>query len=495
MKKEMSFWHSSIFWLWLVCYLVVLCIPMVFSAVEQHRAFVDMKERIYAQSVGAVEQLSSTVDEQWKTVFRISDAICSSSGIRKLRYISLPYNAARFYEVHSRASSLASYATNSTLIGGLYIYSANLNSLLDAGHIYQQGTQLNTASRKYLGLESWELLSLTSTRHLHDLVLTSDGKLLMLQTVSTGFSEAAPPLTLIMVVNVSEMEIITSHAAAPWNGTSYMLLPADVIRTNDAVSGTGLLQSDTLLDTLRNDQGHIIASKASRIAPVTYVLSISNEQLYHELFSAQTLYACFFGCTLLLGLLLAYFLTRYNYKPLHELKETAGPNLSTSEDVYKAISRHLREMKNDHDQMQQEIHRLEIIENKQIFHELLTGETSTADSSDSAALESIRHDLDGKQVVAMLFECDRESEGAPNSKTMIALLQKALDTICQGACQSYVYRVNSDLAGILVFPGETSPYDAQFFTKKTSKKCWMTKRFKPCPSISVTRTKIAPACV
>lgn len=183
MKK--SFWQSSVFRFWLVCYLLVLGIPMIFSAVAQHRMFEDLKKRTYDQSVSAVEQLASTVDEQWKALFRISDAICSSSRMCKLRGVSLPYNAERFYEVHSRASALADYSVNSLTISGLYIYSANLDSLLDAGHIYQQGMQLNTASRKYLGLEPEDLFELTSTRRLHDLIVTADGKLLLLQTFST----------------------------------------------------------------------------------------------------------------------------------------------------------------------------------------------------------------------------------------------------------------------------------------------------------------------
>ena len=59
MKK--SFWQSSVFRFWLVCYLLVLGIPMIFSAVAQHRIFEDLKKRTYDQSVSAVEQLASTV--------------------------------------------------------------------------------------------------------------------------------------------------------------------------------------------------------------------------------------------------------------------------------------------------------------------------------------------------------------------------------------------------------------------------------------------------
>ena len=58
MKK--SFWQSSVFRFWLVCYLLVLGIPMIFSAVAQHRMFEDLKKRTYDQSVSAVEQLAVT---------------------------------------------------------------------------------------------------------------------------------------------------------------------------------------------------------------------------------------------------------------------------------------------------------------------------------------------------------------------------------------------------------------------------------------------------
>lgn len=69
----------------------------------------------------------------------------------------------------------------------------------------------------------------------------------------------------------------------------------------------------------------------------------------------------------------------------------------------------------------------------------------------------------------MIFEYDRDSTDAPDRRTMIALLQAALDKACAGTCQSYVYRADGNIAGILALPGETDSYTAQFFAKKTVK--------------------------
>lgn len=180
----------------------------------------------------------------------------------------------------------------------------------------------------------------------------------MLQTVSTGLSEAVPPLTLIMVVNASDMDKLARQVAAPWEGSAFMLLPAQNILQDPGAHSTDLIRPDTCLNTLTSDENYTVATHVSDIASVVYVLSLPNERFFGELFSVRALFAYFFVCTLVLGLLLAYFLARRNYKPLEDLKQTVDLPVESSEDVFAAITRHLREMKDDRDQMQQEIHRL-----------------------------------------------------------------------------------------------------------------------------------------
>ena len=184
MSGKTGFWHSQTFRFWVACYLIVMLIPLAFTGLQQSRLSSSLQEEARAQSQAAVEQLGITVDEQLKTIFSVSDAICSSSEIRKLRYISLPFDAAKYYDVHQRAKSLSNYLIHSSLISGLYIYSRNLECLLDSGHIYTESNQLYSIMKKNLGLDPEVFHALMDTRHLHDLYMAEGGrKLLMLQTV------------------------------------------------------------------------------------------------------------------------------------------------------------------------------------------------------------------------------------------------------------------------------------------------------------------------
>ena len=79
------FWRSRVFRTWLICYLLVLLLPLCFSAVTfQHSASI-LTEKLQASAFSAAQQLTDLTDERMKTIFEISDAISISPVIRSLR--------------------------------------------------------------------------------------------------------------------------------------------------------------------------------------------------------------------------------------------------------------------------------------------------------------------------------------------------------------------------------------------------------------------------
>ena len=489
MARKTGFWHSQTFRFWVACYLIVMLIPLAFTGLQQSRLSTSLREEARAQSQSAVEQLGITVDEQLKTIFSVSDAICSSSEIRKLRYISLPFDAAKYYDVHQRAKSLSDYLSHSSLISGMYVYSRNLECLLDAGHISTESNQLYSIMKKNLGLDPEVFHDLMSVRHLHDLYMADGGrKLLMLQTVSTGLLVQQPPLTLIMVINTNDMEKTARHISHAWDGTARILLPDEaLLPCATEVGPSGVLDTVSRFGALAQEN-MIIASSASAVSPISYVLSIPSSFYYQEVMSGWLLFGYFFACTLLLSLVLAYFLARHNYLPVQRLKETADI-ASRSSNEFALITQRLRELKTDHDQLQEEIHRLELIENERLYDALLAGKV---DQLDSPAAVALRSDFSGKQHIAMLFEPDRDESSAADRAGLVELLRSGLDRACAGVAQSYVRESGSEIVGILCFPGKTDPYDAQLYAKQVMKALIVDN---PLQSVSVYIGDTHPDCI
>ena len=488
MAGKTGFWHSQTFRFWVACYLIVMLIPLAFTGLQQSRLSTNLHEEARAQSQAAVEQLGITVDEQLKTIFSVSDAICSSSEIRKLRYISLPFDAAKYYDVHQRAKSLSNYLIHSSLISGLYIYSRNLECLLDSGHIYTESNQLYSIMKKNLGLDPEVFHALMDTRHLHDLYMAEGGrKLLMLQTVSTGLLVQKPPLTLIVVINTSEMEKTAQRISRAWDGTARILLQDEALLPCAAGGPSGVLDTASHFASLTQER-MMIASSDSAVSPISYVLSIPSSFYFQDVMSGWVLFGYFFACTLLLSLVLAYFLARHNYMPVQRLKETADIT-SRSSNEFALITQRIRELKTDHDQMQEEIHRLELIENERLFDALLAGKVDQLDGPAAAALRS---DFNGRQQIAMLFEPDRDEPSATDRAGLVELLRSGLDRACAGAAQSYVRDSGGELVGILCFPGKTDPYDAQLYAKQVMKTLIADN---PLQSVSVYIGDTHPDCV
>lgn len=91
------FWRSRVFRTWLICYLLVLLLPLCFSAVTfQHSASI-LTEKLQASAFSAAQQLTNLTDERMKTIFEISDAISISPVIRSLRRYTLPFTASKYY--------------------------------------------------------------------------------------------------------------------------------------------------------------------------------------------------------------------------------------------------------------------------------------------------------------------------------------------------------------------------------------------------------------
>ncbi len=457
---QKSYWKSRTFRFWIVCYLIVLMVPLV-SGVTLYRYTVDtLTRKAYDSGLNAVRQVRDVVDEQLSTIGNINDTICVSSGLVRLKYYSLPFDAAMYYEVHQRAKYLSNFAAQGDLIRYLYVYCNELGCLLDSGHIYTDANQMQKIISQRVQLDEERFETLMNESHQHDFLVLRD-TVLMLQTLGTRGSEKQPVLTLITVLNVDSMRALLRDTGENNSGSAYMLLPDGSVlgdcADGDPVDYAAL--SERLGEGQVTDRELVVTFADSCVTPFRFVLSVPCSSFLSEISRANAVFLIGAGVALLLGLLIAYMLAQHNYKPLRKLGQAAQIS-EGAKDEFSALGSRLEELLSADDRMQSEIEQLSRVANAQLFSSLLTGDLARLEKHQRRQLESI---FTGNVFVAALFTPE---DDAPDPQPLSERLGAAAAECAGSACRCLVQPYNGALCMILCFARNTDHNDAQFLAQQ-----------------------------
>lgn len=462
-----SFWRSRTFRFWIVCYCIVLLIPMIAGAALYVNATGTLTKKAYEHGIMSAQQVGNVVDEQLKTISNVSSTITVSSTLIRLKYMSLPFTAAKYYEVHQRAKYLSNFTVQQALIKYIYVYCSELECLLDAGRIFTRTNQLDKVITQRIGMPLDRFYAMMENNHLNDFYVLSGGKsMVMLQTLGTIAKENKPVITLITVLNANSIADLLQKTAETVHGSAYMLLPDGSVFGSPAegdpadyallseLFGQGQLQHNDLVVTYVD----------SSVSNFRYVISVPRETFLRDIRSMQlTFYGFSFGA-LLLGLLSAYMLAKHNYKPIQQLKQTAQiPEMSS--DDFAALGLKLKELLNAGDRMHTEIEQLSQAANAQLIHSLLTGSLQTMEPERRAQLETL---FTGSAFIAMRIDLGAdELPATPEARKALTGSLNLLLSECAGRiCQSVIQPDNDAFSAVLCFAPEVSQGDAQFLAQQ-----------------------------
>lgn len=468
------FWKSRTFRTWLICYLVVLLIPIVFNALLYAHSSRALTARAYENGESSLRQLAGVLDQQMETVGSVSNTICVATDVKKLRYIDLPFNAQKYYEVHQRASYLSNFAAYSDLVSGLYLYCDNLECILDRYRIFTRTNQYSKIITENLGLTEAQFDELMLSRHQQDLYVTGGGqKLLLLQTVDTGVSSPHPPLTLIVSLNTQALITPLSMASDAWQGQARIVLPDEAVLSG----GDGFFLSASQWAQMQTQEA-VVNLLPSGAADMTYALAVPQSILLHDVRSTGLLFVYLLLCTLVLGCSIAYVLARHNYKPVSQLKRSANVDTHSRND-FTAIESRLMEIKHHNVEMQTELQRLSLVEDAQIFRALLSGKTTRLHPGQ---IEQLRENFDGDLFIAAAFEADGD-EGMDEARLLSWLRERF--PASTDACQCLLRASEQGAAAIFCFMSGASLYDAQLYVKELVKNVFAAQAEPPSVSVYI----------
>lgn len=147
--------------------MLVLILPVLFSVFAYRYTAATLESQTYTAGQITVRQLRDVVDERLAQVCDVGDIVYLSSSFSRVRYLSMPFSAAKYYELHQRGSYLGNFTAQQSLIQYIYVYYGDMDCLLDATHIYTELNQLNTVITHRIGISRARFAELMGQTHLN----------------------------------------------------------------------------------------------------------------------------------------------------------------------------------------------------------------------------------------------------------------------------------------------------------------------------------------
>ena len=445
----------------------MLILPVLFSLFAYRYTAATLERQTYAAGEITVRQLRDVVDERLAQVCDVGDIVYLSSSFSRIRYLSLPFTAEKYYELHQRGGYLGNFTAQQSLMRYIYVYYGDMDCLLDATHIYTELNQLNSVITQRIGISRARFAALMGQTHLSTFrIFSEDGSILYLRTLDTRGDDKRPILTLIVVLNMDSINAILKNTSINMQGSAY-ILQADSPMLNgvytqgdptsyeqvEALSGVGRGRAD----------GVVVAYADSAVSDFRFVLSVPYASFYEALHHMHFLFFCGLTGILLLGILVAYLLARKNYLPLHSLKQAAHLT-AKGQDDFAVLGRKLTELLDSQEKMYDAVHRLDRLASEQLFHTLLCGDP---DGLDALQMEQLHSLFTGNLFVVATIQLDDcyPGKGAAHepldAESASVLLNKLTADMCYGICQFVIRREEDAHVAVFCFAQELNPNDAQ----------------------------------
>ncbi len=456
-----QFWRSRTFKIWFLGYSCILMLQLTagvlyFSGVQH-----SLTDKTNEMSQMAINQAASVIDEKFKMIGNVGDSIYVSSEIKRIKFLSLPYDASTYYELHRRAAYLGNFSFQSDLFRHLYVYYSDMNCLMDSLRLFTDENRISSVLRNNLHIMKDEFLSLTSQMNYNRICMLKDGTILFLRTLSTRGAGKEPIITLIAVINTESIQKVLAQTGANAGGQAWLIAPDGAAFTSDNQPSP---VSYNAVQTAKEQNVQALPDAMTVFMPsaqsnLLYVLSIPTDVYHLEITQTRQWFWGVSIFSLALGLLFTYYITARHYRPVHELKQRVSGGEKSADD-FSLINARLSELMDKGNTMQSEIKRLDSIAGKRALHLLLSSGYHALDDRQKASFQ-----FNGDVfVVAWLCRDDgafsvQNKNGADADPESV--LEVFLSHLCEGHCAFDVIQESSGYVAEFCFSKGTDAIDAQ----------------------------------
>lgn len=499
------FGKKSVFWKWIVSYIVVVIVLGACNVVTNTRNLEMMKEHRLEMNEVVKQQVAERVYDNMVQLERLRERIMMNAYYHSLSKASASQYKFLGYYRYALYSDIVDYQAVNDRFSKILVY-------FEDGDYIISSDSVNSAELYYqvfqneigLGYEEWRELLANEYNHLHIQKTSVDGEEGLIYARTLQFERAGWQRVNIYFVYTADdvKELLVSHtsqdatsAAIKGRGGQVILCDKGELISNEA-------DAAILEEAVVQELGSVTLSDGEELL-LSYekggyggtICLISSENIYMaSLRQSQKIYAVTFAVTILLSLVLIVLFARNNYKPLKQLMDVLEPDewvtAKTYKNEYAMVQEKVSKVQNENKHVNLTLRRQNKLFRGEYLAKLLTGNKVNIPENQLEEFYDISYISDIFAVMLFYvesYEEDREEEVDLNKAQFILgnIFEEVLEDL---SCKVYQTTV-SDLMVLVVNLPEKAEEDADILQNALERGMeFVDKYFNMGYSVTISKT-------
>lgn len=324
--------RKSLYYSFIVSYLIVLCIPIICSVAVFYRTEKSMREELQKTNSAILMQTSQILDKAFEELDSENMDVAMSDKLASILHIQPPLDSIKRYNISNVIRNELRGRYQSTYIENIYMYFIKGNFILTQSANYTPELAYEKFAADYFdSYEAWA--SIMQEPHYHTILNLDDHTLLYLQSIPyTGSAAANIAITiqkdsLIQLLESIEWVQDNVFAVFDQDGTLILTNREEFLNIQENRLGEG---PDL---TFQTEEGKMTGSRyQSTQTGWSYYLFMLPEYLDSNSKPLHNIFLIFFIGTILLGVLASVVFSRRNYTPIHKVVRTLRNSLPSTEE-------------------------------------------------------------------------------------------------------------------------------------------------------------------
>lgn len=463
------FGKKSVFWKWIISYIVIVVILGVCNVVTNTRNLEIMKKHQIEMNEVVRQQVAERVYDNMVQLEMLRERImmnsyyhglskASASQYKYLGYYRYALNAdiVDYQAVNDRCSKIIVYFEN-----GDYIVSSDA---VNSAELYWQ------VYRDEIGLdyEEWRELLANEYSNLHIQKTSIDGEEGLIYARTLQFERAGWQRVNIYFVYTADdvAEMLVSHTNQDATSAAIVSKEGQVIlcdkgelisnEADAAILEAAIVQ---MLNSVTLSEGEELLLSYEKGGYGGTICLISSENIYMaSLRQSQKIYAVTFAVTIMLSMVLVVLFARNNYKPLKQLMDVLEPDewvtAKTYKNEYAMVQEKVSKVQNENKHVNLTLRRQNKLFRSEYLSKLLTGSKINIPENQLEEFYDISYISDVFAVMLFYvesYEEDREEEVDLNKAQFILgnIFEEVLE---EQSCKVYQTRVSDVMVLVINLP-------------------------------------------
>lgn len=478
---KISLKSPSILLTWFVSYCLILLVPILIGTVIYVKSEEIVEKEIINVNTARLKQSQQAIDNGIDDVNRFVYQVVLDKKLQQLSQFKNPLNDSDYYKVYEVLENLSNYKSVTAMIGSYYIYLKNSDRVLNSSGLTAKesfyGWSLSSSQyNNGMSYENWlKLIKGEYKKKYIQVDIKMAGESTSVPTViysyplySEGLTE--PEATLIIKLNNERFQQCIPDFASLNDGWTLILDKDNSVLHSSVPYGTVLnlkyeeLSKDTdLTYPTINGVKYAVSYITSQSTNWKYVLvvpaSIFKQKV--EYIKNLTIF-CLLLC-IILGVLVAFFLSKRNYNPVNEIIHLLEKKFGTfpikGNNEYRFIHMAMDNAINENERINIRLKQQNIVLQSNFLQQLLKGkQTDRSIIESTLSYHDIRFESDCFAVMLIyikefsgLFENDRKMEAVEKIKLVQFIITNVVEELVRQNNNGYVFELDEMMACLINF--------------------------------------------